>query len=93
MEKYLIQNEFGQPQELLGDELVIAEFEEFQFILHAWLYDRHGGWAVTERSSGKRITSGPQGTEHLAPEQLDRQLRLHGKDALLRVLSKGPLSD
>ncbi|KIF83147.1 hypothetical protein [Noviherbaspirillum autotrophicum] len=92
MEKFLIQNEFGQPQELLGEEIVVPGFEELQFILHAWLYDKRGGWAVTERSSGKRITSGPQGTEHLAQEQLERQLRLHGKDALMRVLGKGPLS-
>lgn len=92
MGKFLIQNEFGQPQELLGEEIVVPGFEELQFILHAWLYDKRGGWAVTERSSGKRITSGPQGTEHLAREQLERQLRLHGKDALMRVLGKGPLS-
>jgi len=92
MEKFLIRNEFGQPQELLGEEIVIPDFEEFQFILHAWLYDKQGGWAVTERSSGKRITSGRAGTEHLAKEQLDRQLRLHGKEALLRVLGKGDLS-
>jgi len=92
MEKFLIRNEFGQPQELLGQELVVPGFEELQFILHAWLYDKRGGWAVTERSSGKRITSGPAGTEHTAPEQLERQLKLHGKDALLRVLGQGKLS-
>jgi hypothetical protein len=92
MEKFLIQNEFGQPQELLGEELVVPGFEELQFILHAWLYDKRGGWAVTERSSGKRITSGPAGTEHTAQEQLERQLKLHGKDALMRVLGKGKLS-
>jgi hypothetical protein len=92
MEHFLIQNEFGQTQELVGEEVVIPGFEELQFILHAWLYDKHGGWAVTERSSGKRITSGPQGTEHLAPDQLERQLRAHGKDALMRVLGKGQLS-
>lgn len=92
MEKFLIQNEFGQPQELLGEELVVPGFEELQFILHAWLYDKRGGWAVTERSSGKRITSGPAGTEHTAQEQLERQLKLHGKDALMRVLGKGRLS-
>jgi hypothetical protein len=92
VEKFLIQNEFGQPQELLGEELVVPGFEELQFILHAWLYDKRGGWAVTERSSGKRITSGPAGTEHAALEQLERQLKLHGKDALMRVLGKGKLS-
>lgn len=92
MEKFLIQNEFGQPHELLGEELVVPGFEELQFILHAWLYDKRGGWAVTERSSGKRITSGPAGTEHMAFEQLERQLKLHGKDALLRVLGQGKLS-
>lgn len=93
MEKFLIQNEFGQPQELLGEEVVISGFEELQFILHAWLYDKRGGWAITERSSGKRITSGPAGTEHQAHEQLERQLQLHGKEALMRVLGKGPRSD
>ncbi|HEY8607707.1 MAG TPA: hypothetical protein VIM12_11400 [Noviherbaspirillum sp.] len=92
MEKFLIQNEFGQAQELLGEEIRVAGFEELQFILHSWLYDKHGGWAVTERSSGKRITSGPSGTEHAAAAQLEQQLRIHGKDALLRVLGKGPLS-
>jgi len=92
MEKFLIQNEFGQPQELLGEEIVIPGYEELQFILHTWLYDKRGGWAVTERSSGKRITSGPAGTEHTAREQLERQLGMHGKDALMRVLGKGPLS-
>jgi hypothetical protein len=92
MEKFLIQNEFGQAQELTGEEITVPGFEEIQFILHAWLYDRHGGWAVTERSSGKRITSGPQGTEHTAREQLQRQLNAHGKDALMRVLGKGKLS-
>lgn len=93
MEKFLIQNEFGQPQELLGEEIRVPGFEEFQFILHAWLYDKQGGWAVTERSSGKRITSGPAGSEHLAADQLERQIGIHGKDALLRVLGKGPRSD
>lgn len=92
MEKFLIQNEFGQSQELLGKEIVISGFEELQFILHGWLYDNRGGWAITERSSGKRVTSGPEGTEHMAAEQLERQLRAHGKDALMRVLGKGPLS-
>jgi hypothetical protein len=92
MEKFLIQNEFGQSQELLGEEIVVPGYEELQFILHAWLYDKRGGWAVTERSSGKRITSGPQGTEHTARGQLERQLGLHGKEALLRVLGKGRLS-
>jgi hypothetical protein len=92
MERFLIQNEFGRPQELVGEELVIPGFEELQFILHAWLYDRNGGWAVTERPSGKRITSGPAGTEHLAREQLERQLKVHGKEALMRVLSNGKLS-
>jgi hypothetical protein len=92
MQKFLIQNEFGQPQELLGEEIVVPGFEELQFILHAWLYDKRGGWAVTERSSGKRITSGPAGTEAMAAEQLERQLRIHGKDALLRVLGRGKLS-
>lgn len=92
MEKFLIQNEFGEAQELVGEEIVVPEFEELQFILHAWLYDKRGGWAVTERSSGKRITSGPQGTEHTAQDQLERQLKLHGKDALMRVLGKGRLS-
>lgn len=92
MEKFLIQNEFGQPQELVGEEIVVAGYEELQFILHAWLYDRSGGWAVTERSSGKRITSGRAGTEHLAQEQLERQLAIHGKDALMRVLGQGKLS-
>lgn len=92
MEKFLIQNEFGQTQELLGEEIRIAGFEELQFILHAWLYDKRGGWAITERSSGKRITTGPQGTEHLAQEQLERQLHMHGKEALMRVLGHGKLS-
>ncbi len=92
MEKFLIQNEFGQRQELSGEAIVITGFEELQFILHAWLYDARGGWAITERSSGKRITSGPEGTEHLAREQLERQLRAHGKDALMRVLGQGRLS-
>jgi hypothetical protein len=92
MEHFLIQNEFGQPQELIGEEIAIPDFEELQFILHAWLYDKRGGWAVTERSCGKRITSGPQGSEHMAREQLERQLRAHGKEALMRVLGKGSLS-
>lgn len=92
MEKFLIQNEFGQTQELVGEEIVIAGFEELQFILHSWLYDNRGGWAVTERSSGKRITSGPEGTQHLAREQLERQLLAHGKEALMRVLGQGRLS-
>lgn len=92
MEKFLIQNEFGQPQELIGEEIIIPGFEELQFIMHAWLYDKHGGWAITERSSGKRITSGSAGTEHLARDQLERQLRIHGKEALMRVLGAGRLS-
>jgi len=92
MEKFLIRNEFGQPQELLGEEIRVPGFDELQFILHAWLYDRRGGWAVTERSSGKRIASGPPGTEHAAREQLERLLATHGKDALLRVLGAGPRS-
>jgi hypothetical protein len=92
MEKFLIQNEFGLPQELLGEEIVVPGFEELQFILHAWLYDNRGGWAITERSSGKRIASGPQGTEHTARQQLERQLSVHGKEALMRVLRKGSLS-
>ncbi|WP_148415832.1 hypothetical protein [Noviherbaspirillum massiliense] len=92
MEKFLIRNEFGQPQELLGEEVGVPGYEELQFILHAWLYDKRGGWAITERSSGKRIASGPAGTEHLAREQLERQLRAHGKDALMRVLGRGDLS-
>lgn len=92
MEKFLIQNEFGQTQELVGEEIVIAGFEELQFILHSWLYDSRGGWAVTERSSGKRITSGPEGTEHMAREQLERQLLAHGKEALMRVIGQGRLS-
>lgn len=93
MEKFLIQNEFGQPQELLGEQIVIPGFEELQFILHAWLYDKRGGWAITERTSGKRITSGPEGTQDYAREQLERQLRIHGKDALMRVLARGDQSD
>lgn len=93
MEKFLIQNEFGQAQELLGEEIHVAGFDELQFILHSWLYDRHGGWAVTERSSGKRITSGPAGTEHLAAQQLERQLNIHGKQALLHVLGQGRRAD
>jgi hypothetical protein len=92
LQKFLIQDEFGRPHELLGEEVVVPGFEEIQFILHAWLYDKHGGWAITERSSGKRITSGKAGTEHLAREQLERQLLVHGKEALLRVLGKGNLS-
>lgn len=92
MEKYLIANEFGQAQELLGEEIAIPGFEELQFIQHAWLYDRHGGWAITERSSGKRIASGPAGTEETGREQLERQLSVHGKEALLRVLGQGKLS-
>lgn len=92
MEKFLIQNEFGQSQELVGEELVVPGFEEFQFILHAWLYNNRGGWAITERSSGKRITSGPAGTEDSAASLLEKQLSIHGKDALLRVLGKGKLS-
>lgn len=93
MERFLIRNEFGQPQELLGEEISVPGFEELQFILHGWLYDKRGGWAVTERSSGKRIASGPQGTEHTAREQLERLLAMHGKDALMRVLGAGPRSD
>lgn len=92
MEKFLIQNEFGQAQELIGEALIVPGFEELQFILHAWLYDRHGGLAITERSSGKRIASGPAGTEDTAQAQLERQLSIHGKEALLRVLGKGKLS-
>jgi hypothetical protein len=92
MERFLIQNEFGQAQELLGKEIVIPGFEELQFIQHAWLYDNQGGWAITERSSGKRIASGPAGTEDTARQQLERQLSVHGKDALMRVLGKGKLS-
>lgn len=92
MEKFLIRNEFGQTQELLGREVVIPGFEELQFILHAWLYDKRGGWAITERSSGKRITSGPEGTEEGAIRQLEWQLRAHGKEALMRVLGAGPRS-
>lgn len=93
MQKFLIQNEFGHAQELLGEEIRVPGFEELQFILHAWLYDKHGGWAVTERSSGRRITSGPAGTEHQAAVQLERQLNMHGKEALLRVLGQGRRSD
>jgi hypothetical protein len=92
MEKYLIVDEFGRRKELVGDEIVVPGFDELQFILHAWLYDKRGGWAVTERSSGKRIASGPQGTEHTAAEQLERLLMTHGKDAIMRVLGKGNLS-
>jgi hypothetical protein len=92
MEKFLIQNEFGQAQELLGEEIVLPGYEELQFILHTWLYDKRGGWAITERSSGKRITSGPAGTEDSARAQLERQLGLHGKEALMRVLGEGKLS-
>lgn len=88
MEKFKIANEYGMPQELMGERLVIPGFEDVQFVLHAWLYDRHGGWAVTELSSGKRIISGREGTEHLAREQLERQLRAHGKEALMRVLGR-----
>ena len=92
MQKFLIQNEFGEPQELIGEEVIVPGYEELQFILHAWLYDKHGGWAITERSSGKRITSGRAGTEAQAYEQLERQLGFHGKEALMRVLGKGRLS-
>jgi hypothetical protein len=92
MEKFLIRNEFRETKELFGEQLIIPGYEELQFILHAWLYDKHGGWAVTERSSGKRITSGRAGTEHLAAEQLETQLSFHGKEALLRVLGHGKLS-
>jgi hypothetical protein len=92
MQRYLISNEFGQPQELLGEEIVIPGFEELQFILHAWLYNNQGGWAITERSTGRRLTCGPAGTEHRAREQLENQLLLHGKEALMRVIGKGPLS-
>ncbi|MDB5839846.1 MAG: hypothetical protein JWQ23_1798 [Herminiimonas sp.] len=92
MQKFLIQNEFGQTQELTGEEVVVPGFEELQFVLHAWLYDSRGGWAITERSSGKRISSGPEGTEHAAPQQLERQLQAHGKEALMRVLGNGRLS-
>ncbi|NEX63899.1 hypothetical protein [Noviherbaspirillum galbum] len=93
MEKFLICNEFGQAQELSGEEVVVPGCEEIQFILHAWLYDRHGGWAVTERSSGKRIASGPQGTEHTALAQVERQIATHGKETLMRVLGAGRRSD
>ncbi|HJV87705.1 MAG TPA: hypothetical protein VJ698_19705 [Noviherbaspirillum sp.] len=93
MQRFRIQNEFGQPQELVGEEIAVPGYEELQFILHSWLYDNHGGWAITERTSGKRITCGPAGTEHAAREQLERQLGIHGKEALLRVLGKGELSD
>ena len=89
MQKFLIQNEFGVSQELIGEALVIPGFEDLQFILHAWLYDKHGGWAVTERTSGKRIASGPAGTEENARQQLEYLLRAHGKEALMRVLGKG----
>jgi hypothetical protein len=92
MKKFLIQSEFGPTQELTGEELAVPGFEELQFILHAWLYDSRGGWAITERSSGKRITSGPEGTEHMALQQLERQLQAHGKEALMRVLGRGRLS-
>lgn len=92
MQRFLIQNEFGETQELVGEALVISGFEELQFILHAWLYDRNGGWAITERSTGKRIASGPQGTEERAREQLEYLLRVHGKEALMRVIGKGPLA-
>lgn len=92
MQKFLIQNEFGQAQELIGEELIIPGFEELQFILHAWLYDKHGGWAITERTSGKRIASGPQGTEENACRQLEHLLRAHGKEAVMRVIGKGPLA-
>lgn len=92
MERFLIQDEFGQPKELIGEEIIISGYEELQFILHAWLYDKRGGWAITERSSGKRITSGPPGTEDSARFQLEQQLKLHGKEALMRVLGKGKLS-
>lgn len=92
MERFLIRNEYGQSQELLGREVVIPGFEELQFILHAWLYDKRGGWAITERSSGKRITSGPHGTEDRAVQQLEWQLKAHGKEALMRVLGAGPKS-
>jgi hypothetical protein len=54
--KFLIRNDFGQAQGLLGEEVVVPGYEELQFILHVWLYDKRGGWAITERSSGKRIT-------------------------------------
>lgn len=92
MQKFLIRNEFGQTQELTGEELIIPGFEDLQFILHSWLYDKRGGWAVTERSSGKRITSGPHGTEDQACRQLEHLLRVHGKEALMRVIGKGPLT-
>lgn len=92
MQKFLIQNEFGQAQELLGEELIIPGFEEVQFILHSWLYDKHGGWAVTERTTGKRIATGPQGTEERAREQLEYLLRAHGKEAVMRVIGKGRLT-
>jgi hypothetical protein len=89
MEKFLIRNEFGEPQELVGEQITIPGFEELQFILHAWLYDKHGGWAITERSSGKRIFSGKEGTEDQAVRQLEWMLNTHGKETLMRVLGKG----
>jgi hypothetical protein len=92
MERFLIRNEFGQTKELLGEEIKIPGFEELQFILHTWLYNKEGGWAITERSSGKRISSGPAGTEDMAADLLAKQLSIHGKEALMRVLGKGPLS-
>ncbi len=88
MQRFIIDNGFGQPQELVGEEVAVPGFEELQFILHAWLYDKHGGWAITERSSGKRITSGPAGTEGQARMQLEQQLLVHGKDAVMRVLGR-----
>jgi len=93
MQKFLIQNEFGVAQELLGQELIIPGFEDLQFILHAWLDDKNGGWAVTERTSGKRIASGPAGTESRAQEQLEYLLRVHGKEALMRVLANRTAAD
>ncbi len=88
MQRFIIDNGFGQPQELVGEEVSVPHFEELQFILHAWLYDKNGGWAITERSSGKRITSGPAGTEGQARMQLEQQLLVHGKDAVMRVLGR-----
>lgn len=93
MEKFKIANAFGMPEELIGERLVIPGFEDVQFVLHAWLYDKHGGWAVTELSTGKRILSGREGTEHEARARLEQQLKAHGKEALMRVLGRSPAAD
>lgn len=90
MQRFIIDNGFSQPQELVGEAIIVPGFEELQFILHAWLYDKNGGWAITERSSGKRITSGPAGTEGQARRQLEQQLLVHGKEAVMRVLGRDP---